>query len=345
MRRMKAAVYYDKEDIRLEEMPVPKIGDGEVLVQMKVCGVCGSDLMDWYIKPRAPIVLGHEPVGTISEKGVKTNGFELGERVFVHHHVACLKCHYCLHGDFTLCEEFHKTRIVPGGFAEKIRVPNRNLAIDTLKIPDQVTDEEATFIEPLGCCLRALKKCKIQIGDVVAVLGCGGTGALHIAVSKLLGASMVVASDFFEERLRRAKEFGADVIINAKEESLRDVVQSVSGGRGADVVVVTAPSISAYSNALETVRRGGTVCAFAPTEPGKTLQVSPKGLFFSEVKITPSYSTSHVETREALELIRNRRVDVAGMVTSRFALSEVEAALKAAREDMSNLKVIVVNEQ
>jgi L-iditol 2-dehydrogenase len=341
---MKAAVYHDRNDVRIEKTSTPRIKEEEILVQMRACGVCGSDLMDWYIKSRAPLVLGHEPAGVVTEKGKEVREVDVGDRVFVHHHVACMKCQYCLHGDFTLCEQFHNTHIVPGGFAEYFKVPKQNLQIDTLRIPDNVTDEEATFIEPTGCCLRALHKCGIQIGDTVAVLGCGATGIIHVALSKLFGASNIIASDFFDYRLKVAREFGADVIVNVRHEQLDKVVRSVSDGRGVDIVMVTAPNIGAYSGGLDVLRKGGKLCIFAPTEPEKSLSISPKELFFSEVKIIPSYSTSHVETREALELIKNKRINVRRLVTHRFALDDISEAFRTAREDMTSLKVMILNE-
>ncbi len=340
---MKAAVYRDKDDIRIEDKPIPEIEDDEALVQMKACGICGSDLMDWYIKPRAPLVLGHEPLGLISKRGRKIRAFEVGDRVFVHHHVACMKCHYCLRGDFTLCEQFHNTNIVPGGFAEYFKVPSPNLMIDTLRVPESVSDEEAVLIEPLGCCLRALHKCSIQIGDTVAVLGCGATGILLIVLSKLFGASTVIASDFFEQKLDVATRFGADIVVNAKNDQLGNIAQSVSDGRGADLVIVTAPNVGAYSSGMAALRKGGKLCVFAPAEPDRSMATSPKELFFSEVKIIPSYSTSHLETREALELMKTRKVDLRKLVTHRFALKNIAEAFRTARNDMTSSKVMVLN--
>jgi len=184
---MKAAMYYSQRDIRIEEMPTPKIREDEVLVKMKACGICGSDLMEWYLKTRAPLVLGHEPAGVIAKKGKKVRNFDAGDRVFVHHHVACLSCHYCKHGDYTLCDQFHNTNIKPGGLAEYFKVPAPNLQIDTLKIPEEMSFEEATLIEPIGCCMRALKKCNLQKGDSVAVIGAGATGIIHTVLAKIFG--------------------------------------------------------------------------------------------------------------------------------------------------------------
>jgi L-iditol 2-dehydrogenase len=341
---MKAAVYYSQNDIRMENVPKPEIDEDEILVHMKACGVCGSDLMEWYLKPRAPLVLGHEPAGIIAEEGRDIEDFKIGDRVFVHHHAADMTCHYCTHGDYTLCEQFHATNIKPGGFAEYFKAPALNLKIDTLKIPGNLSFEEATLIEPLGCCLRAIKKCHLQIGDTVAVVGAGATGILHVALAKLFGASNVIVSDLFNYRLRMARKFGADLTVNPKHADFVAAVKTETDGRGADAVIVTAPSLEAYKTALAACRKGGKLCVFAPTDPEKFLQLSPKELFFSEIQIIPSYSTSHVETREALELIGSGKVKVKGLITHRFELADTAKAFKTAFESKESLKVVVLNE-
>jgi L-iditol 2-dehydrogenase len=341
---MKIAMYYSQNDIRIEDMPIPKISRDEVLVEMRACGICGSDLMDWYLKNRAPLVLGHEPSGIIAEKGEAVEGFDVGDRVFVHHHVACLECHYCLRGDYTLCEQFHKTNIIPGGFAEYFKVPAPNLQIDTLKIPENVSFEEATLIEPLGCCLRAIKKCGVREGDTVAVIGAGTTGIIHIALSKIFGAEKTIISDAVDFRLRIAEKFGADVAINPQRIDLNKVVKAETDGRGVDIAVVTAPNLEAYKAALSICRKGGKLCIFAPTEPGKHLEISPKQLFFNEIWIIPSYSTSHLETREALELIKTGKINVKNLITHRFRLEDTAKAFKTAFEDKESLKIVVLNQ-
>jgi L-iditol 2-dehydrogenase len=341
---MKAAVYYSQKDIRIEDTPIPSISEDEALVEMKACGVCGSDLMDWYLESRAPLVLGHEPAGTIAKKGSKVKGFNVDDRVFVHHHVACLKCHYCLHGDYTLCKQFHETNIMPGGFAEYFKVPAPNLRLDTLKIPDNLSLEEATLIEPVGCCLRAIKKCNMKAGDSVAVIGAGTTGLIHTALSKVCGAEKTIVSDLFDFRLNASKRFGADVLVNPEKNDLVKVVEAETDGRGVDVAVVTAPSVEAYRTGIKICRRGGKLCVFAPTAPGRYLQLSPKELFFTEIQLIPSYSTSHLETREALELIASGRLDAKSLITHRFKLAETAEAFKTALESKESLKVIVLNE-
>jgi L-iditol 2-dehydrogenase len=341
---MKVASYYGKNDIRIEEKPEPEIGENEALVEMKACGVCGSDLMDWYLASRAPVVLGHEPAGIIAKKGREVEDFNVGDRVFVHHHVACLTCHYCLRGDYTLCEEFHRTNIHPGGFAEYFRVPAENLRIDTLKIPDTLSFEEATLIEPTGCCLRGLKKCNVQAGDSLAVIGVGAIGIIHVALSKILGVAGVFVSDVVDYRLSAAERFGADLAVNPEKEDFVTAVRSETDGLGADVVVVTAPSLEAYETGLKACRKGGRLCVFAPLEPKQRLQLSVKEMFFSEVQIVPSYSTSHMETRTALELIRSGALRVKDLITHKIRLSEAAKAFETARENKNSLKVVVLNE-
>ena len=341
---MKVAMYYHQQDIRIEEMPIPEIGKDEILVEMKACGICGSDLMDWYLKSRAPLVLGHEPAGIITKAGSKVKDFSVSERVFVHHHVACLTCHYCTHGDYTLCEQFHKTNIEPGGLAEYFRVPAPNLQIDTLGIPEGLSFEEATLIEPVGCCIRAFRKNGIQTGDSVAIIGAGTTGIILATLSKIFRAAKTIVSDLIDYRLRVAEKFGADVTVNPENEDLAGVVKAETNGVGADIVVVTAPSIEAYKAGLKVCRKGGKLCVFAPTQPGKYLQISPKELFFSEIQIVPSYSTSHLETRMALGLIKSGRIRINELITHRFGLLDAAEAFETALESKESLKVMVLSE-
>jgi L-iditol 2-dehydrogenase len=340
---MKAAVYYGPQDIRIKEVSVPEIDAHEVLVEMKACGICGSDLMDWYLKPRAPIILGHEPAGIITKKGRKVEEVNLEDRVFVHHHVACMTCYYCMNGDFTLCEQFHNTNIKPGGFAEYFKVPTPNLQLDTLKIPDRVSFEEATLIEPIGCCVRGLNKCNLKVGDSLAVIGAGTTGLIHAALSKIYGASTTVVSDLIDFRLKLARRFGADVLVNPRDEDLIAIVRSVTEGRGVDIAVVTAPSLQAYKAGIDVCRKGGKLCVFAPTDPSVHLEMSPKELFFSEIQIIPSYSTSHQETRTALHLIESGKLKANELITHRFELEDAARAFRTAFKSTESLKVVILN--
>jgi len=337
-------MYYSLDDIRIEEMPKPEIGPEEILVKMKACGLCGSDLMDWYLENRAPLVLGHEPSGVIVEVGDKVENFKLGERVFVHHHVACLACHYCLRGDYTMCKKFRQTHIHPGGFAEYFKVPAPNLQIDTLKLPDKVSFEEATLIEPVACCLKALTKCIVQPGDTVVIIGAGPSGIIHTMLLRSLRASQIIVSDLVNYRLEEARKFGADLTVNPRSESLVKKVEEATKGMGADMVVVTVPNIKAFSEGMDVCRKGGTVCLFAPTPPNEYVHVSPHKLFFSEIKIVPSYSTSHIETRTALKLISSGRIKAKELITHRFPLNRIKEAFRTAAKSKECLKVVVLNE-
>jgi len=229
------------------------------------------------------------------------------------------------------------------GVAEYFRVPAPNLQIDTLRIPKTFSFEEATLIEPVGCCIRALKKSNIQVGNTVAVIGAGTTGIIHVALSKIFEAAKTIVSDLIDHRLQMARKFGADIIVDPENEDLEAIVKAETDGVGADLVVVTAPSIEAYKTGLSICRKGGKLCVFAPTRPGKYLRISPKELFFSEIQIIPSYSTSHLETRTALELIKSGKLKVKELITHRFTLADVAKAFKTALENRESLKVIVLN--
>jgi len=342
---MKAVVYYGVDNMLIEDVPIPKIGAQEVLVEMKACGVCGSDLMDWYLKTRAPLVLGHEPSGIVAKVGSKVREFDVGDRVFAHHHVACLTCYYCRHGAYTLCEQFTQTHLEPGGFAEYFKVPAPNLQTDTLKLPQELSFEEATLVEPVGCCIRALNKCNIQASDSVVVVGAGPSGIIHTMLLRILGASQVIVTDFVDYRLKAAKRFGADLTVNPEVESLIEAVKKATDGRGADIVIVTAPNINAYLAGIELCRKGGTLCIFAPTQPEDFMRLSPNKLFFSEIKLVPSYSTSHIETRVALKLIQTKRIDAKKLITHRFPLNKTAEAFQTAARNKECIKLVVLNEQ
>ncbi|RLG53902.1 MAG: hypothetical protein DRO00_02665 [Thermoproteota archaeon] len=340
---MKVAVYYSLEDLRVEERPVPAISSGEILVEMRACGICGSDLMSWYLKDRAPLVLGHEPSGVVvrAEEG---SNFSVGDRVFVHHHVSCMSCYYCTHQDFTMCEQFRETHLDPGGFAEFFRVPAPNVQFDTLKLPEDMSFEEATLIEPLGCCIRALNKCDLELGDVVAVIGAGPAGIMLGLLSKLKGASKVITCDLVDYRVRKAIELVGPAI-NPLKGDFVEKVKEESNGRGADIVFLTVSSPKAFRTALNACRKGGTISLFAPTSPKEFVEISPHDLFFKEISIIPSYSTSHIETREALSLLSSKRIDASKIITHRFSLDDVGKAFELAAETKECLKVLITVEK
>jgi L-iditol 2-dehydrogenase len=337
---MKVAKYYSRDDVRLEEMPLPEIGAGEILVQVKACGLCGSDLMEWYTKEKAPAVLGHEPAGVVVQAGKGVEAFAAGDRVFVHHHVPCFTCHYCTRGAYTLCETFKATHLDPGGFAEYVRVPALNVERDVLQIPPDMPFDQATMIEPLATCIRGIARANIQTGDTVAVIGAGVTGLLHLQLARLYGAGRVVVTDFADFRLDAARQLGADFAVDARQDILA-ALKEVNEGRGADVVIVTAGSIGAMEQGMALADGGATVLLFAPSPPEATLPVSPYRLLFSEITIVSSYSCAPVETRQALKLIRGGRIQVGELITHHFGLAEVGKAIHLAAQAGESLKIVI----
>jgi L-iditol 2-dehydrogenase len=338
---MKAAMYHSLDKIVIQDVPKPEVGSDEVLVEMKACGVCGSDLMEWYLRSRAPLVLGHEPAGVIVEAGKNVKDFSVGDRVFAHHHVADLTCYYCKHGDYTLCPQFAQTHLEPGGFAEYFKVPAPNLQLDTLKLPDSLSFEEATLIEPVGCCIRAQTKVGVQKGDSVAVVGAGPSGIIHAILAKIAGASQVIVTDLVDYRLKMAKQLGADLVVNSQKENVLEKVRLATESKGADIVIVTAPNAKAVEDSVQMARRGGKILLFAPTQPDQYARLSPHRLFFSEITVVPSYSVSHIETRKALQLIGSGTLKAKELITHRFPLSQTHEAFQTAAKSKECLKVVV----
>jgi L-iditol 2-dehydrogenase len=337
---VKVARYYDRQDIRLEEIPTPQAGPGEILVEVKACGLCGSDLMEWYVREKAPTVLGHEPTGVVAQVGKGVTEFGPGDRVFVHHHVPCFTCHYCLRGYYTLCKTFKSTHLDPGGFAEYVRVPALNVARDVLKLPAGMPFDEGTMIEPVATCIRGIARANVQTGDTVVVVGAGVTGLIHLQLASLFGAAKVVVTDFSDYRLQVARQLGADLTVNARQDIV-DAIQAANEGKKADVVIVTAGSIKAMQQGIELANGGATVLLFAPSSPQEMLPISPYQLLFSEITLVSSYSCAPAETRQALRLIHGGRIRVKELITHHFDLAGVEAAIHLAAEAGESLKIVI----
>ena len=338
---MRVAMYYSNRDVRIEQMPVPKIGSGELLVRVEASGICGSDVMEWYRKDRTPLVLGHEISGIIEEIGEGLNSYKKGQRVACSHHVPCGNCHYCLNGHPTVCDTLRKTNFAPGGFAEFIRLPRINVEKGVFILAENVSFEEATFVEPLACVLRGQRQAGAVKGKCVLVVGSGIAGILHIHLAKFMGAQKIVATDINEYRLNLAKKFGADVSINAKEYS-PEKLQGLNQERLADLVIVTTGAIGAIQQALESVERGGTILFFAPTEKGAKIPIPFNELFWRmEITLTSSYAASPQEYQEALDLISTHKLNLSGMITHRLSLAETGLGFKLVSEARESLKVII----
>ena len=338
---MRVAMYYSNNDIRIEEMPKPKIGPGELLIRVEASGICGSDVMEWYRVNRTPLVLGHEIAGTIEELGEGVKIYKKGDRVACAHHVPCGRCHYCLAGHETVCDTLRKTNFDPGGFCEYLRLPKINVDYGVLPLPDSVSFEEATFIEPLACVIRGQRLAGMKPGISILVVGSGIAGLLHIHLARVRGASRIISTDILDYRLRLAKQFGADISINAKDYSA-EMLRSLNQGRLADLVIVSTGSPSAIQQALESVERGGTILFFAPTDKDRKIPLSFNELFWrTEISLTSSYAGSPSDYKEALGLIISRKLDVSGMITHRLSLSETGRGFKLVVEAQESIKVII----
>lgn len=337
---MRVATYYNNRDIRLEERPTPQIGPGELLVKVVASGICGTDVMEWYRLRRAPLVLGHEITGEVLTVGEGVENYRVGDRVFVSHHVPCNTCRYCLAGHHTACETLHKTNFDPGGFAEYIRVPRINVDRGVYSLPEEVSFEDGTFIEPLACVLRGQRLAQIKPGHSVLVLGSGISGLLHIQLARALGAGRVIATDISEYRLEAARKFGADAVIHA-DQDVPARLRQVNENRLADRVIVCTGATPAFTQALQSVDRGGTVLFFAPTEPSVDIPISVNDLWRNEITLLTSYGGSPADIAVALEMIRARRVRAHEMITHRLGLAEIGLGFKLVAEAKESIKVII----
>ncbi len=337
---MRVAMYYNNRDVRLEEIPTPRIGPGELLVKVLASGLCGSDVMEWYRIKKAPRVLGHEIAGEIVEVGKGVDPYKIGDRVFVSHHVPCNTCQYCLNGFHTLCDTLRKTNFDPGGFSEYIRIPRINVDRGVFILPDEISFEDGVFIEPLACVLRGQRLAGLRAGQSVFVIGSGMSGILHIALARASGAGWVIASDIDEFRLKASKQLGADAVIPAREVN-PFTIREINHGRLADLVIVCAGAVSAYIQALQSVDRGGKILSFAPLEPGLNF-VFPFFDFWNDgITLLSTYGGSPFDIRMAIELIRAQRLPLQEMITHRLPLKDAGFGFQLVAEAKDSIKVII----
>ena len=339
-KHMRVAMYYNNRDVRLEEMPRPKIGPGEILVKVIASGICGSDVMEWYRIRKAPLVLGHEIAGEIVEIGEGVGRYKIGDRVFVSHHIPCNTCHYCLMGYHTACETLHTTNYDPGGFAEYIRIPKLNVDRGVFLLPEELSFEDGVFIEPLACVVRGQRVANLQAGQSVLILGSGISGLLHLLLARTLGAGHIMATDVSGYRLQKARAFGADAVLHAAED-IPESVRQINQGRLADLVIVCTGAPVAFHQALKAVDRGGTILCFATTEPDVELSVPLNEFWRNEIKLMPSYGNSPLDATVAIELIRSGRVPVGKMITHRLPLDKAGHGFRLVDEGGESLKVVI----
>ncbi|MGH7885683.1 MAG: alcohol dehydrogenase catalytic domain-containing protein [Thermodesulfobacteriota bacterium] len=337
---MKVAVYYNNKDIRIEEVPKPEIEDGEVLIRVEASGICGSDLMEWYRVPKAPLVLGHEVTGEIVETGCKVKNFKTGDRVVVTHHVPCNTCHFCLTDRHTLCPMIKKTSFDPGGFSEYLRIPEINVDRGMFVLPSEVSFAEGTFTEPLGCVVRGIRNIGFGPGESVAIIGSGVAGLLNLQYIRSLAPGRVYAIDIDEFKLKSAVNFGASYAFNANDNLAAKILETNSE-KLCDLVIVCTGVKNAIDQAFEIVEKGGRILFFAPSDPDTVLNIDFNKFWWSGIKIVSSYAASPKDMALALELIKNKRVDIEKMITHRLPLSEIKMGFDLASSQSESLKIII----
>ena len=337
---MRAAMYYSNSDVRLVDLPKPVIGAGEALVEVRASGICGSDVLEWYRKPKAPLVLGHEIAAEVVEVGADVRQVQVGDRVFVSHHVPCGECRYCKAGHETVCDTLRTTNFDPGGFAEFVRVPKINMERGLYKLPSQISDEQAVFIEPLACVARGQRLVGVPNGGTVAVLGSGIAGLLHMRLARTLGAGRILATDVVDYRKEAAARCGADVVIDGRED-VPARVKSANRGRLADLVITCTGAPNAIAQGLSSVDRGGRVLFFAPIDPTARLDVPFNALWREEVTMTSSYGGAPQDIRAAIELLRLGKVRVDDLITHRLPLEKAGEGFRLVASAQDSIKVIL----
>lgn len=340
---MKTAFVKGPSTISVDETENLSLQSGEVLVQMHACGICGSDLEKVFGQYGKPSMrLGHEPAGIILEVGDGVTDFKKGDRVFTHHHVPCYSCHYCNHGNETICKKYSETNLSPCGLSEQYVVPAWNVSHGgVLKLPDSMSFEEAAMIEPLACCVRAWVKCPYQEGDSVAIFGVGPTGMMHVMLSHANKFSKIFCFDVNDFRLDFAKKFNVtDTISSADDDRLQKILDQTDS-RGVDVAIVATSSLKALDDAIEMVRKGGTVMMFGVPSKGAKINLDMSKVYSKEIALVTSYAASDNDTKQALELIESGKLDVKQLITHTYTIMDSQKAFDHARSGEEAMKIII----
>ena len=368
---MRAVVYRGVNDLRLETVPVPRIGANELLVRVAVCGVCPTDIKKiHYGTVPPPRIFGHETAGTIVKTGARVRGFKIGDRVALHHHVPCLDCHFCRHRAFAQCPQYKRTGITAGfepaggGYAEYVRVMDFVLP-GVVKIPAKNSFAEGALLEPVNTVLKAIRRLNLFRGDVVWVAGQGPIGLMFTRLLKLRGVN-VIATDLLPSRLRLAKKFGARWILTpslvevgthstasnpsdtlshltgAERDEDDSTIRRFTKNRGLDAAIIAVPSDAVVKQALQLVRGAGQVLLFAHTKRGVRLDIDPATVCVDEKDLLGSYSSDFTLQAEVARLVFSRRLDVRPLISHRLPLAQTAAAVQLASKPTENsLKIMV----
>lgn len=342
---MQAVIIQEKGTVQIQNLPTPAIGSYEILVAMRACGICGTDVEKVHGEHITPPILGHEVAGVIERVGSGIQEFAVGDRVVAHHHISCSHCYFCKNGLETLCEEYPKSNLDPCGFAEYFRVPQALMKGGTVhKLPESMSFEEGSQAEPTACCIRALRKSGVSAGNSVAVYGVGPVGLTHVQLLKCFGAGPVHAIDVIKKRREFATKLGADSALDPANDDVPTAISHLTGGLGVDYAIVATANLKALESAFTTVRKGGTVLLFGAPSRGALMSLDMSKMFLREVRFQSSYSTSETEMRMALQLIESKRVNPSAIITDRFPLPRALEALGLADKAGEAIKIVVENE-
>jgi L-iditol 2-dehydrogenase len=345
---MKTAVIDDHNTVKIVNTDLPKVSKNDVLVKMKSCGICGSDIEKVFGKyGMKSSRIGHEPAGEIIDLGEHVKNFSIKDRVFIHHHVACYSCHYCYNDDFTMCEKYQLSNIEPSGLSDYILVPEWNVLRGGLvKLPENINFNQAALIEPVACCLRSLNKLNMKKADKIAIFGAGPTGLIHMILAKHFGAAKIILVDINEFRLNFAKNIDSNITtINLKnnddDQQLENLVFSNAGSIGVDISIISTSNLDALVRSLAITRRGGTISLFGVPPKNSNLKIDFNLIYSKELKIVPSYATTEKEIHQTIALIKNNIIDIEPLITHRFVLDDSLKALSHAHSGKDAMKIII----
>jgi len=342
---MKAVFVKDTSKVFVNNIENQSVGNGDLLVRMQACGICGSDVEKVFGQYGQPSMrLGHEPSGIIARIGKNVTDFKIGDRVFVHHHVPCYSCHYCNHGNETMCEKYYETNLSPCGLAEQFIVPEWNVKHGgVIKIPESMKFEEAAMIEPLACCIRAWKKTSFQKGDSVAIFGIGSTGMMHVMLSQMYKFKKIFCFDMNDFRLNFAKQFGVTNTIKPTDVNANKIISNATNDRGVDIAIIATGNLQALIDSVNFVRKGGTIMLFGVPSKNATVDLDLSKIYSKEITLITSYAASDNDTNEALKLISSSEIDVGKLITHRYSLLDSQKAFDHAHTGENAMKIIITN--
>ena len=333
---MKVAKWYNNKDIRIEELPTPRPGPAEMLVKVISCGICGSDIVEWYRLPRAPLVQGHEIGAEVVETGETLVKYKAGDRVFIAPKVPCMKCAYCLKEQYPVCSTI-KERL-PGGYAEYVLAPQSLVEHGTYRLPDSVTYDQSTFIEPLACVVRAQRLAGVSANQTIMVLGCGMSGLLHVKLAQAKKCR-IIATDINPKRLALAAGLGADITIDGADSVAEQLI--AENGKKADVVILCTSAMTAAEQAWTYVEKGGAVVFFAVPGPDKPVVVPINDFWTKEIRILTSYYCGPPDIAESMKLIETGSILVDDLITHRLPLKDIAKGFQLVLDGRESVKVII----